>query len=330
MSLPITNVLTPPSPPRTPPTGTPPRHLLDIPEELQEKIWRLTLPEFRMHRVFIEIQSSYDEWCEPEPEDRPGLEGLEPLYPERPIYRWRQTIESPRRPVGLSVCRDSRRIMLSFFRAFPRRCIRQLVQNDGGQNHFLDIDASEGDSDVGLCNPETDMLFVDGGSAMFPLNLRDLPVIGVSVQVEGVGGVGPSLACDHLSRIIAPHYTPRLSYINAVFAWRKCMRLSHQHCDLTVPVGRPVAWTGSAGRLEAQLIQNWEFLYHGNDDTRINTGARFHDQDVTRLGENDTDTNTMLVLSTIPMSCECPNMVEVMTKWAATVTEEQMAQYHPK
>ncbi|SCV57825.1 uncharacterized protein FFB14_15346 [Fusarium fujikuroi] len=305
MSLPITNLLTLPSPPQTPLAIAPPRQLLGIPEDLQEKIWRLTLPEFRMHRVFIEIQSSYDEWCEPEPGDRPGLEGLEPLYPERPIYRWRQTIESPQRPVGLNVCRDSRRIMLSFFRERPRRCIRQLVQNDEGQNRFLDIDASEGNSNVGLCNPETDMLFVDGSSAMFPLNLRALPVIGVSVQVEGVGGIGPSLACDHLSPIVAPHYTP-------------------------LPVGRPVAWTGSAGRLEAQLIQNWEFLYHGHEDTRITTAEEIHDQDVTTLDENDADSNTMLVSSTIPMSCECPKMVEIMTRWAAAVAEEQMAECHPK
>lgn len=174
------------------------------------------------------------------------------------------------------------------------------------------------------------MIFVQGTSAMFPLNLRDIPVIGVSVHVERVGGVGPSLACDHLSWIVAPHYTPRLSHINVVFAWLKCMRISHQHCDLTVPVGRAVAWTGSAGRLETQLIQNWEFLYHGHDDTRIITREQFHDHNVTRLDENDADSKTMLVLSTIPMSCECPKMVEVMTKWAATVTEEQMSQYHLK
>lgn len=101
-----------------------------------------------MHRVAIEIQSSYDGWCEPEPQDRPGLDGLEPLYPERPIYRWRQTIESPQQPVGLSVCRDSRRIMRSFFREFPKRCIRQLVQNDGGENRFIDINASQDNSSM--------------------------------------------------------------------------------------------------------------------------------------------------------------------------------------
>ncbi|KAF5715707.1 hypothetical protein FMUND_6716 [Fusarium mundagurra] len=91
MSLPIASVL-PPSPPQTPPEITPPRHLLGLPEELQEKIRRFNLPNFRIYRVAIEIQSSYNEWCEPEPEDRPGLHGLEPLYPERPIYRWRQSM----------------------------------------------------------------------------------------------------------------------------------------------------------------------------------------------------------------------------------------------
>ncbi|KAF5530958.1 hypothetical protein FPHYL_13996 [Fusarium phyllophilum] len=330
MSLPITNLLPPPSPPQTPPAVTPPRHLLGIPEELQEKIWRLTLPNFRMHRVVIEVQSSYDEWCEPEPQDRPGLDGLEPLYPERPIYRWRQTIESPQRPVGLSVCRDSRRIMLSFFREFPRRCIRHRIQDDEGQNRFLDIDAAEGNSTAGLCNPQTDILFVDGASAMFPLNLRDLPVIGVSVQVEGVGGVGPSLACDHLARIVAPHYTPRLSHINAVFAWRHNQRFSHRHCDVTVPVGRPVAWTGSAGRLERELIRNWQFLHYGHENDRITTGERFQDRDVTRLDDNDTNSHTTLVLSTIPMSCDCPSIVEVLTKFAASLADEGMARLHPR
>ncbi|CVL13823.1 uncharacterized protein FPRN_15035 [Fusarium proliferatum] len=228
-------------PPQTRPAVTPPRYLLGIPEELQEKLWRLTLPDFRMHRVAIEIQSSYDERCEPEPQDRPDLGGLEPLYPERPIYRWRQTIESPQQPVSLSVCRDSRRIMHSFFREFSKRCIRQLVQNDGGENRFIDINASQDNSSMVCAIRKKDMIFVQGTSAMFPLNLRDIPVIGVSVHVERVGGVGPSLACDHLSRIVAPHYTPRLSHTNVVFAWRKCMRISHQHCDLTVPVRKASA-----------------------------------------------------------------------------------------
>ncbi|PNP78566.1 hypothetical protein FNYG_08114 [Fusarium nygamai] len=142
-------------PPATPPAVTPPRHLLNITEELQEKIWRLALSEFTINRAVIEIQSSYDEWRKPEPEDPPGLNGLEPLYQERLIYAWRQTIRSPRRPVGLDVCRDSRRIMLSFFREFPRRCIRQLVQNDEGQDRFLDIDPSEGNLNIDLCNPDT-------------------------------------------------------------------------------------------------------------------------------------------------------------------------------
>ncbi|KAF4440772.1 hypothetical protein FACUT_3200 [Fusarium acutatum] len=149
-----------------------------------------------MHRVVIKIQSSYDEWCEPEPEDRLGLDGLELLF------------------------------MLSFCLEFPRRCIRQLVRDDEGQNRFLDIDASVGNLTTGLCNPATDMLFIDGTSAMFPFNLRDIPVIGISVQVERVGGVGPSLACEHLARIVAPHYTAYLSQINAVYAWRMNPRAS--------------------------------------------------------------------------------------------------------
>ncbi|KAF5637184.1 hypothetical protein F52700_4921 [Fusarium sp. NRRL 52700] len=328
MSYPI--LLPPPFPPQTPPAVTPPCRLLSLPEELQAKIWRLTLPSFRVHRVVIEIQSSYDEWCEPEPEDRPGLEGLEPLYPERPIYRWRQTIESPQRPAGLGVCKDSRRIMLLFFREFPRRCIRHLVQDDEGQNRFLDIDASEGHLNVGLCNPETDILFVDGSSAMFPLNLHNIPLIGVSVHVERVGGVGPSLACDHLARIVAPHYTPRLSYINAVYAWQVTPPARHKYCDVTVPVGRPVTWTGSGGRLETELIRNWQFLHYGHDNGRITTGEHFTDQDVTRLDEKDTNSHTTLVLSTIPMSCDCPRITYAMTKWAAILTEDQMAQLHPR
>ncbi|KAF5976825.1 hypothetical protein FBULB1_6779 [Fusarium bulbicola] len=299
-------------------------------QELQEKTWRLTLRYFRAHRVIIKIQSSYDEWCEPGPEDRPGLEGLETLCPERPIYRWRQTIESPQRPAGLGVCRDIRRIILSFFREFPRRRIRQLVQNDEGQNRFLDIDALEGDLNVGLCNPETDMLFIDGSSAMFPLNLCNIPVMGVSVQVEKVGGVGPSLACDHLARIVAPHCTPYLSHINAMFAWRMNARARHVHCDVTVPVGRPVAWTGSAGRLEIELIYDWQFLRYGLEDGCITTGEHFEDQDVTKLDKNDMISHITLVLSTIPMSCDCPRIVEAMTKWAAILTEDKMAQLHPR
>ncbi|KAF5577930.1 hypothetical protein FPCIR_11837 [Fusarium pseudocircinatum] len=303
MSLAITSSLPPPSPPQTPPAVTPPRHLLSLPEELQAKIWRLTLPIFRAHRVVIEIQSSYDGWCEPEPEDRPGLESLEPMYPERPIYRWRQTIKSPQRPAGLDMCRDSWRIMRSFFREFPRRCIRHLVQDDEGQNRFLDIDTSEGNLNVGLCNPEIDILFVDGGSAMFPLNLRNIPVMGVSVQVERVGGVGPSLTCDHLAQIVAPHYTPCLSHINAV----------------------PVAWTGIAGRLETELIHNWQFLHYGRDDGRVTTGEQFENQDVMRFDESDINSHTTLVLSTIPMSCDCPRIIEAMTEWAAILTADEMA-----
>ncbi|KAF5580829.1 uncharacterized protein FSUBG_13294 [Fusarium subglutinans] len=275
--LDLANLLPPPSPPQTPPAVSPPRHLLRLPEELQEKIWRLTLPDFRVHRVIIKIQSSYDEWCEPEPEDWPGLEGLETLYLERPIYRWRQIIESPRRPAGLGVCRDIRRIILSFFREFPRRRIRHLVQNDEGQNRFLDIDALEGDLNVGLCNPETDMLFIDGSSAMFPLNLRNIPVMGVSVQVEKVGGVGPSLACDHLARIVAPHYTPRLLHITAVYAWRMNPHARHVYCDVM------------------------QFPHYGRDDGRITIGEHFEDKEVTRLDENDMSSHTTLVLSTMPM-----------------------------
>ncbi|KAF5684396.1 hypothetical protein FDENT_6745 [Fusarium denticulatum] len=330
MSLPITSLPSPLSPLQTPPAVTPPCHLLSLPEELQAKIWCLTLPIFRAYRVVIEMQSSYDEWCENEPKDRPGLEGLEPLHPERPIYRWRQTIKSPQRPAGLGACRNSRRIMRSFFREFPRRCIRHLVRNDEGQNRFLDIDASEGNLNVGLCDPETDILFVDGSSAMFPLNLRNIPVMGVSVQVERVGGVGPSLACDHLARIVVPHYTPRLSHINAVYAWRMNSHARHVHCNVTVPVGRPVAWTGSAVRLETELVDNWQFFHYGRDDGRVTTGEKFENQDVMRLDESDINSHNTLVLSTIPMSCDCSRIIEAMTEWAAILTADEMAQLHPR
>jgi hypothetical protein len=332
MSSPPPLLLPPLSPVPTPPSPTPPCHLLKLPEELQQKIWRLSLPDFTIHHVVIEILSGYNRWCKADPGDWPGLNALDPMYDKRPCHRWRQVIKSPRRPAGLDVCKDSRRIMLPWFREFPRRCIRQLVQNNEGEDYFLDIDdPSRGSLSLGLCNPLTDFLYVKGELAMFPLNLRDVPVLGVSVQLAKNGSVGYGLACNLLARVVSPHYSPRLSYINVVFTWRYNELVGeHRLCDITVPVGRPVVWTGNAGHVEALPIYNWQFVHYGQDDNRIATGGQFHEEDLMALPQHDTGSHTMLVLSTMPMSCKCSGMVEAMTTLAASLTDEEMAQFHPK
>ncbi|KAF4438790.1 hypothetical protein F53441_12710 [Fusarium austroafricanum] len=310
-----------------------PCYFIKLPEEMQQNIWRFTLPAFTIHYVVIEIKDSNNQWCKAHPDDRPALYDFWPIHKGRSIYRWRQLIKSPRRPAGLDVCKASRRIMLPWFREFRRSCIRQVLQSDEGEDYVLDSDdPSRGSPVLGLCNPLTDLLYVNGEIAMFPLNLREFPILNVSVQLpeEGNGSLGHSLDCSYLTRCVLPHYSPRLSYIHAVLSWcNGDLASEHHQCNWTIPVGKPVAWTRNDGRAKAMAIRNWGSIYYGPGNHRIALEGQFSGEDVTILPDSDTKTHTMLVLATMPMSCKCPGMVEAMTIRAASLTDKERATIHP-